>query len=171
MKRILNAARKDPSKPCLQFRHDDDDAVSVDFVRQLREAVNDTAALRARHRTVAYDWQNGYVVEVGADGLRAKQVYRPLNVASLGMHVRGNDSTTIMNFAHNKLNRFMPVVSYGTEPMWVRTHSRFNDSRQAKKAHTVRVEPITEEQQGEFVARFAIDEDHVKSVFADRGPL
>ena len=167
MKRILNAARRDPSKPCLQFRHDDDDAVSGDFVRQLREAVDDTVALRARYRTVAYDWQNGYVVEVGADGIHAQQVYRPLNVASLGMHVRGNDPTTIMNFAHNKLNRFMPVVSYGNEPMWVRTHSRFNDSRQAKKAHAVPVEPISEDQKGEFVARFAIDEDHVKGVFAN----
>jgi hypothetical protein len=166
MKRILNAARKDPSKPCLQFRYDDDDAVSVDFVRQLREAADDTAALRARHRTVAYDWHNGYVAEVGSSGIQSTQVYRQLYVASLGMHVRGNDPITIMNFAHEKLNRFMPVVSYGQEPMWVRTHNGFNDSRQ-KKVRPVPVEPISADLRGEFAARFAISEDQIKKVFAD----
>ena len=34
MKDILNAARRDPDAPCLQFRYDDDDAVSVDFVER-----------------------------------------------------------------------------------------------------------------------------------------
>ena len=132
MKRILNEARPDPTKPCLQFRYDDDDAVSVDFVRLLRETADDVAPLCQRHRSVAFDWANGFVAEVGKDGISATQIYRNLYVASLGIYIRGNDKLTIMNFAHEKINRFMPVISNTEEPMWVRTHNGFNDSRQKK---------------------------------------
>lgn len=165
MKRILNQARRDPSKPCLQFRYDDDDAVSVDFVRLLREACDDTAALRERFRTVAYDWHNGYVAELGAGGIKATQLHRQLYVASLGMFVRGGDAMTIMNFAHEKLNKFMPVVSYGDEPMWVRSHNTYNDSRQ-KKVRPIKVEPLTTEQRTDFEIRFAIDIDAVQRAFS-----
>ena len=54
MKEILNRARKDPSEPCLQFRYDDDDAVAVDFIARLYEAVDDCAPLNARHPVVGY---------------------------------------------------------------------------------------------------------------------
>ncbi|WP_127114804.1 putative rhamnosyl transferase [Shimia sediminis] len=165
MKRILNDARRDPSKPCLQFRYDDDDAVSVDFIRLLRETTDDVAPLCARHRSVGFDWAQGYVAEVGAEGISATQMYRHLYVASLGMYVRGDDNLTIMNFAHERLNRFMPVISNAEEPMWVRTHNGFNDSRQ-KKVKPVPVEPLTDEQKLEFAARFAMDEEHIKRVFS-----
>ncbi len=165
MKQILNQARRDPSRPCLQFRYDDDDAVSVDFVRLLREACDDTAGLRDRFRTVAFDWHNGYVAEVGKSGIQAKQLYRQLYVASLGMFVRGDDAMTIMNFAHEKLNRFMPVVSYGDDPMWVRSHNGYNDSRQ-KKVRPIPVEPLTPELKSDFEARFAIDADAVQRAFS-----
>lgn len=41
MKEIFNIARTDPDQPCLQFRYDDDDAVSVDFIEKFRMAVDD----------------------------------------------------------------------------------------------------------------------------------
>lgn len=55
MKAILNAARHDFSKPCLQFRLDDDDAVAVDFVERLRKAADDCKALTKQHKSVAFD--------------------------------------------------------------------------------------------------------------------
>lgn len=166
MKRILNQARKDPAKPCLQFRYDDDDAVSVDFIRLLRETADDVAPLCKRHRSVGFDWSNGYVAEVGKEGISATQIFRNLYVASLGMYVRGGDKLTIMNFAHERLNRFMPVISNAEEPMWVRTHNGYNDSRQ-KKVRPVPVDPVTPELSAEFAARFAIEEDEIKRVFSD----
>ena len=50
MKEILNAARDNPEEPCLQFRHDDDDAVSVDFVERLRLALDDGKGLIENNR-------------------------------------------------------------------------------------------------------------------------
>ncbi|TMV06756.1 hypothetical protein FGK63_11555 [Ruegeria sediminis] len=165
MKAILNAARRNPSEPCLQFRQDDDDAVSVDFVERLRTAARDCAGLLRRNRTVAIDYPRGFIAEMGADGISASEQVRNLITAALGMYVRGGCPASIMNFAHHKLGRFMPVVSFSDAPMWVRTHNRFNDSRGAN-ASPVAVSPLTAEQEDEFRARFAIDADQVRQAFA-----
>lgn len=165
MKEILNNARRDPSQPCLQFRHDDDDAVSLDFIERLRGAVADCPGLIARHRTVGFDFNKGYVAEVGANGIAASAIYRPFYVASLGMYVRGNCPLTIMNFAHEKIPQFMPTVSFADEAMFVRTHNGFNDSRQ-KPVKPVPVTALTPEQEAEFCYRFGIDADQVRRVFS-----
>ena len=38
MREVLNSARLNRDHPCLQFRHDDDDAVSINFIERLRDA-------------------------------------------------------------------------------------------------------------------------------------
>ncbi|MDE4147023.1 MAG: putative rhamnosyl transferase [Pseudophaeobacter sp. bin_em_oilr2.035] len=165
MKEILNKARRDPDAPCLQFRHDDDDAVSVDFVERLRQTVEDCSGLVEKSKTVAVDFNRGYVAEVGASGIAATEIHRPYYVASLGMYVRGGCNLTIMNFAHEKILRFMPTVTISDQPMFVRTHNGYNDSRQ-KRVKPVPVTPLTPDQVGEFEARFAIRQDDLKRVFA-----
>ena len=165
MKQILNDARINPREPCLQFRYDDDDAVSVDFIAKLRRAVKDCAGLLRENRAVAFDWNRGYIAEFGAEGIAATEVYRPFNVASLGMHVRGGCDLTIMNFAHDKLPRFMPAVSFNDPQMWVRSNNASNDSRQ-KPVKPIPVQPLTEAEQETFRRRFAIDMAQVRRVFS-----
>ncbi len=164
MKEILNKARKDPAQPCLQFRYDDDDAVALDFIERLRAASKDAEALSAQHKAVAFDWNKGLVAEFGANGISATEIFRPFYVAGLGMQIRGDSALTIMNFAHEKISRFMPCVTYAEPQMFVRSHNTSNDSRQ-KKVKPVPVEPLTPKQERFFRNRFAIDVDHVKKVF------
>mgnify|MGYP000244605993 CR=1 FL=1 len=72
MKEILNKTRHARSEPCVQFRFDDDDAIAVDFVAKLRKAVDDAAPLLVQHKSVALDWNKGYVAEFGADRVRTE---------------------------------------------------------------------------------------------------
>lgn len=164
MKEIFNKARKDPSEPCLQFRHDDDDAFAVDFIERLRAASEDAKSLTAQHKAVNFDWNKGFVAEFGADGISSTPIHRSLYPAAMGMQIRGNSPLTIMNFAHEKIGRFMPVVSYAEPPMFVRSHNGSNDSRQ-KPVKAVPVKPVDHEQSQMYAARFAIDIDHVHTVF------
>ncbi|MEY8841708.1 glycosyltransferase, partial [Cribrihabitans sp. XS_ASV171] len=127
-------------------------------------SVGECAGLVNRNKTVAFDWTRGYVAEMSADGIAATEIVRTLYVASLGMYIRGGCKLTIMNFAHEKIHRFMPVVSDSGPPMWVRTHNGYNDSRQ-KKVKPVPVEPLTPEQEAEFRARFAVDADTIRRSF------
>ncbi|MGB3243997.1 MAG: putative rhamnosyl transferase [Sulfitobacter sp.] len=165
MKEIMNEARLDPKDACLQFRYDDDDAVSVDFIEKLREAAARGADLLKQSRSVAFDWNRGYVAEFGAEGIRAAEIFRQFYVASLGMLIRGGCKMTIMNFAHEKIPQFMPAVSYPDEAMFVRSHNGFNDSRQ-KKVKAIPVVPLTADQEVLFRKRFAIDIDQVRRVFS-----
>lgn len=165
MKALINGARKDPSKPCLQFRHDDDDAISVDFFERFRMAVNDVPGLLTRAKTVAFDWNRGHIVEMNSAGISATDTVRNLYVAALGMYVRGNCPLTIMNFRHGILDQFMPTVTFTDRPMWVRSHNGYNDSRQ-KKVKAVPVDLLTPEQEADFAARFAIDADQIRARFA-----
>lgn len=165
MKEILNDARANPSEPCLQFRYDDDDAVAIDFIAKLRQAAADCAPLLRRHRSVAFDWNRGYVAEFSAEGIAAADLFRQFYVASLGMFIKGNSPLTIMNFAHEKIPQFMPAVSFSDEAMFVRSHNGFNDSRQ-KPVKQIPVTPLSAEQEALFRERFAIDIDHIRSVFS-----
>ena len=166
MKEILNEARIDPSEPCLQFRYDDDDAVAIDFVAKLRQAAQQAMPFLKGNRSVAFDWNHGYVAEFGTHGIAATEVYRPFNVAALGMMIKGNCQTTIMNFAHEKIPRFMPTLSFPEKAMFVRSHHGSNDSRQ-NMFKAVAVAPISTEDAALFSNRFAIDVDHVQQVFSD----
>ena len=166
MKEILNAARINPSEPCLQFRYDDDDAISVDFIEKFRKATSDCASLIGKNRTVAFDWNRGFVAEFGADAIAAVDMFRQFYVASLGMYIKGNCSQTIMNFAHEKIPRYMPTVSFSDDAMWVRSHNGFNDSRQ-KKVKPIPVQPLTPKLEKLFKDRFAIDVAQVRRVFSD----
>ncbi|NRB03989.1 MAG: hypothetical protein HRU30_12060 [Rhodobacteraceae bacterium] len=163
-KDLLNQARAHPDKPCIQFRYDDDDAVAVDFVEKARQAAKDTKVLAAKHVSIAFDWQQGYVAELDHTGISAAPIQRALNTAALGMFISGGSTRTIHNFAHHKISRFMPVVSFNDPDMYVRTHNGFNDSRQTK-AKQVNVSPLTKAQETLFHERFAIDLDHLRSVF------
>lgn len=164
MKEVLNGARRNPSEPCLQFRHDDDDAISVDFIERLRASVDDCPGLIAKNQTVAFDFNKGYVAEIDKQGISAAAIHRPYYVAAMGMHVRANCKLTIMNFAHQKIHRFMPTVTISDAPMFVRTHNAFNDSRQGT-VNPTKVEPLSPAQEGEFAARFALEADHIRRVF------
>ncbi|WP_189799565.1 putative rhamnosyl transferase [Tateyamaria sp. syn59] len=164
-KALLNNARRDPSKPCIQFRHDDDDACAVDFIEKLREAAKDARPLTKKHKTVGLDWNQGYIAEVGAKGISATQIYRAFYVSALGMHIQGDCAMTIHNFMHERIPQFMPCVTYSDRDMFVRTHNGYNDSRK-KKVKDWPVEPLTPKQVRLFRNRFAVDVDAVKQVFS-----
>lgn len=66
-----------------------------------------------------------------------------------------------MNFGHHKLPQRMPTVSFTDTHMFLRTHNKFNDSRQ-KKLSPVDVTTLSAAQE----TRFAISADNVRRVFA-----
>ncbi|KNG91977.1 putative rhamnosyl transferase [Pseudaestuariivita atlantica] len=167
MKELLNKHRRDPGAPCLQFRHDDDDAVAVDFIERMKQAVDDAAPLMARERIVGIDFNRGYVAEMGSNGISATEITRAYYVAALGVHVAGGTARTIHNFAHHKLWTRMPTVTFTDTPMWVRTHNGYNDSRQKRGAREVAVEPIGPKLTRRFANRFAIDVEAVTRAFQE----
>ena len=165
LKFLLNEARRDPSRPCIQFRHDDDDACAVDFVEKLRAAAHENRHLVKKHKAVAFDWNQGYVAEISKDVVAGAEIYRAFYVSALGMHIRGDCNLTIHNFMHERIPRYMPCVTYNDAAMFIRTHNGYNDSRQ-KEVKAIPVTPLTPDEEALFLDRFAVDINEVKRVFA-----
>ncbi|WP_050605025.1 putative rhamnosyl transferase [Ruegeria sp. 6PALISEP08] len=161
MREVLNTARTNPDEPCIQFRHDDDDAVSVDFIESLRSALCENAGLVRQSESIAIDYNNGYVARCDKHRIQVAQVYRSLLGVGLGMFVQGGSKRTIFDRLHNRLARFMPVVSYPDVPMWLRMLHAFNDSDHARK-DTCELLPLTPEQTEDLRTRFSIDPDTMK---------
>ncbi|MBY6140670.1 putative rhamnosyl transferase [Leisingera daeponensis] len=166
MKELLNRARRDPDRPCLQFRFDDDDAVAGEFVERLRETAADCAPLLAKTDTAAIDFNRGYIAEFSAAGIAATDpAVHPYFTAALAMYAAGGCRKSVMNFAHHRIHHHMPTVTVTDVPMWVRSHNRFNDSRQ-ERARPAAVAPLTPKQEREFATVFGIDAARVRAVFS-----
>ena len=73
MQKAINAARMRSDAPCLQFRHDDDDAIALTFVEEFKRAAMDCRPLLERNKFVAFDFPRGYVVRPDAQGLHAEE--------------------------------------------------------------------------------------------------
>ncbi|WP_323767425.1 putative rhamnosyl transferase [Marinovum sp.] len=166
MAEILNDARADLGHPCLQFRHDDDDAVGVTFVQRLREAAADCPGLLRDHRLVGFDFNRGYIARPDSGGLLAQETVTPYWGVALAMAVKPWARHTIMNFGHNRLNRFMPTVTFTHEPMFVRGHNDHNDSRQGEKVTKVKLRRLDAAGEQAFDQDFAISSDRVRAIFA-----
>lgn len=164
-KTVINAHRE-PGEICLQFRHDDDDAVGIAFVERLREAARDVAPLIDKHPMVGFDWNRGFVARPGPDGIAAEPIVRPYWGVAQAMAARPDAHLSIMNFGHDRLNQRMPTVTFTEEEMFVRGHNDHNDSRQKAGVKPVHLPLLDAEGETWMKRLFAIDADHVRRVFS-----
>jgi len=163
---VINSVR-DLTQPCLQFRHDDDDAISIHFVARLRAAAVDCQALRANNRLVGFDWNRGYVARPDAEGLSGEVQVTPFWGVAQAVAVQAGVRQSIMNFGHNKLMYFMPTITFTDEVMYLRGHNDHNDSRQKKHVKPVSLPRLDAEEEAYVKRLFAIDADEVRRVFAN----
>ncbi|MGR3495786.1 glycosyltransferase [Citreimonas sp.] len=161
---VFNEVR-DMARPCLQFRHDDDDAVAVDFIAHLRQAASDSAPIVSRHRMVGFDWNRGYVARPDARGIAVNEIVNPYWGVAQAMAVGPGVKQSVLNFAHDRINRFMPTVTFTDRAMYVRGHNDHNDSRQKKHVKPVELSPLDPDGEALFRELFAIDADHVRRIF------
>lgn len=166
MKRIINSVRRDSDAPCLQFRMDDDDAVAVDFVERLRRTAGDVRALAARDNLLAIDFNRGFIVRPGPDGVAAVETAAPYQTAALAMMVAPGSRQTIMNFAHHKLAEKMTTVTLTDSIMMLRGHNDYNDSRQGPSAKPHKLTLMDARGEAMLRQRFAIDCDTVRAAYA-----
>lgn len=166
MKKVINSVRFDDGLPCLQFRMDDDDAVAVDFVERLRQVAGDVKKLAAREDLLAIDFNRGYIIRPGADGVAALETTVPFQTAGLALMVSPNSRQTIMNFAHHKLGERMTCITITDRPMLLRGHNDYNDSRQGPAAKPHKLVLMDSEGEAVLADRFNIDADAVRAAFS-----
>ncbi|MFD2738099.1 putative rhamnosyl transferase [Sulfitobacter aestuarii] len=166
MQAAINEQRRIDGAPCLQFRMDDDDAVSVDFVAELRAAAQQVRGLLQRHRHVAIDFNQGYIARPGAPGLEVAPTQAPYTTAALALMLRPELQLSVMNFAHRKLAQKMPTLTFTGRDMLIRGYNAFNDSRQKPGMKTPHLALLDAAGERHIKARFNIDNEAVKRAFS-----
>lgn len=166
MKELINDVRG-PDVTCLQFRMDDDDAVSVDFVQRLRQVAGDVKKMSKRDGMLAIDFNRGFIVRPGPDGIKAVETAAPYHTAALALMLSPKSHQTIMNFAHHKLAERMTTVTLTNTPaMLLRGHNDFNDSRQGPNTKAYKLALMDQAGEALLRERFNIDSDAVRAAFA-----
>ena len=164
MKEAILSVRAPSAEPCLQFRLDDDDAVGRGFVEGLRRAGSRLAGLLEDTRHVAIDFNRGHAARPGPNGIEAAEIHEPFWTAGLGMLISPGTDVTVMNFAHNRISRWMPALSMPEPDMMVRGITDWNDSRQTG-ARELTLTPLDSAGEDRFRTAYGIDADHVRRVF------
>lgn len=166
MQRIMHAYKEESDLPSIQFRHDDDDAVAVNFVESLREAVDDCAPIIKKNAMMSIDFNRGYSVQPSAEGLRVTPSILQSYGVALSMVAWPSVRKTIMNFSHHKLNHVMPAISFTDKEMFLRGHGDFNDSRQKSNVKNLDFQLLDQEGEALFKELFAIDSDRLREVYS-----
>jgi len=112
-----------------EFRIDDDDALSVDFVERLRMAEPVLAALVEEHDRAAIDFQKGLVMTLGQGQIGYRPVVVPGWAPALAMVQRPRSEKCVMDGMHHKMWLHMPSVTFQDSPMFLRGSHDTNDSQ------------------------------------------
>ncbi|MEI4231321.1 glycosyltransferase [Roseovarius sp. D22-M7] len=153
----------------IQFRLDDDDAVSVGFVRSLRWFEKTSRPMRRKWRNVAFEYNRGFAVQLSAEGIAAEEVQTPFWACGLAVLFRPGDPRTVMNYGHHKLHHEMPMISNPGPRMYLRALHGDNDSGARDVSRGL--QPLGAAERDLFREQFNVDEDRVKAVFsAPRAP-
>ena len=71
-----------------------------------------------------------------------------------------------MTFAHGRMGRFMPSISFDQPVMYLRGHNDYNDSRQGPNVTQPKLKLLDKEGEQMIRNTFAVDAEHIRRVFA-----
>lgn len=125
---LLTQARDKSAYAVGEFRLDDDDAVSVDFVKSVRSEFADLRPLYDRQKLCALDFTQGFLMMTNENELAIRPAASPKWTPGLVIFQDPNSDKAVMDYTHTQLWRWMPVVSSCGEPMFIRGAHHDNDS-------------------------------------------
>ncbi len=164
MQRAIKQELGEDATGSIQFRLDDDDAVSVGFIRGLRWFEKTTRKMRRNWRNVAFEYSRGYAVRLSDQGIAAEEVKTPFWACGLAVLFRPGDPRTVMNYGHHKLHHDMTMISNPGPRMYLRAIHADNDSGAPYRSSGL--QPLGDADRAYFRDRFNVDEDRVKAVFS-----
>lgn len=110
------------------FRHDDDDAVSVNYIALARSDFAFAEPLFRRAGRVSIDYSRGLVLKADATGLRVRPRIIHNATAALTIYLKPDADRCAIHYPHWKLALSMPGLVLASQPQFVRVLHRDNDS-------------------------------------------
>lgn len=167
MRRVFAQAVDTSFDWVVQFRLDDDDAVSVDFIQRVRRNAILTEKIYKETGKLAIDFNQGYAVELTNTGIMAAHLKRAYWTPALAVVLSTHAGKNIMNFPHHIIHTLMPTLTRNESNMFLRGINDHNDSSFIK--HLPPREPLDPLTQSIFKLRFGIDANKVSRAINSSG--
>ena len=137
------------------FRHDDDDAVAMDYIASARSDFAAVQGLWQSEGKLSLDHSRGLMLRLGAGGIEfAPRIAHNMGVG-LTIFLRPDDPRTALHFNHTRLPLWMPGVAVTRPLMFIR--SIHADSDSGDMGPGIPWEIGTEELDRQLSRRFGID--------------
>lgn len=128
MQSIFDEVRNPDAEICAQFRLDDDDAVGVDFVKDLRIAARRSQSILNYSGKIAIDFSSGFAATFTDRGVKLALIQKRLWTPALAILLLPRCKRSILNYGHHRLAEDMPVVTIPNQNMFIRSFHGDNDS-------------------------------------------
>lgn len=127
--RAAIAPHVDPDADVIgHFRHDDDDAVAVDYIHAARKDFRRVKALWKTEGKLSLDYSRGLMMALDQDGLRlTPRLCHNMGVA-LTVFLTPDLQETALNYDHSKIGLWMPGVAVTKPLMFIRSVHGDSDS-------------------------------------------
>lgn len=110
------------------FRHDDDDAVAIDYVASTRRDFRRVKALWKTEQRLSLDYSRGVMASVGPDGIElTPRLCHNMGVA-LTVFLHPAVESSALHFDHSKIGLWMPGVAITKPLMFLRAIHGDSDS-------------------------------------------
>lgn len=135
MERHLDACRAaiaphiDPEAGVIgHFRHDDDDAVAIDYVKSARRDFRKVKPLWKAEGRLSLDYSRGLMMRLDGQGLRlTPRICHNMGVA-LTVFLAPEAQQTALHYDHSKIGLWMPGVAISRPLMFIRSIHADSDS-------------------------------------------
>ncbi len=134
-RQVMQDAREPEARTVAEFRIDDDDAVAVDFIERTRDMFLRTKALFRSGGKLALDFNRGFILRTGHDGLSLEPVTTRYWTPGLVVYQRPQSDASLLDFNHAQLWKRIPTVTFPKVPMYLRGAHGGNDSSVAHNPH------------------------------------
>lgn len=151
-----------------QFRLDDDDTVSRDYIARSRADFSGFRGLFDQHGRVASNYASGLVVSDTGPQLTFESRAVTNWSCATTLYFAPDSTTGVMDYGHHRLAEFMPTVTQTDSLMYLRGWHDGNDSRRRRQGEG---EPWAEDRAAPvLLERFGIDSRQLsRSLHAARG--
>ncbi|MEM7521750.1 MAG: glycosyltransferase [Pseudomonadota bacterium] len=153
------AAHQDGTSDVLaQYRLDDDDAISVDFVEKLRGAFPRLAPFYEADQRICLDFSRGFVMDARTADLDFIPISARQWAPGLVIYQKAETAACVFEFPHMRVWHFMATVTMREDPMFIRGIHHTNDSDVAQFGRRTRSFTFRPASKRRFFRRrFAID--------------
>lgn len=140
--RAAVAPHVDPKAEVIgHFRHDDDDAVAIDYVASARRDFRRVKALWRAEGKLSLDHSRGLMMRLDAGGLElTPRICHNMGVA-LTVFLRPDAEETALHYDHSKIGLWMPGVSVPGPLMFIRSIHADSDSGALGPGHPWQADP------------------------------